>query len=139
MKKNQNNISISPTIIAREKFRVSYPYAYNEWKNTPDTFTAAFVYAENWAKLMQIEMRAGKRLTRKLILRTQDVANNLFLDKSLIQMGIDESLIQMAQVILSTCWARGVKFAELLGKNVDTVRHLRWKDCIENARLSRIK
>ncbi|MBD5388977.1 hypothetical protein HDR63_01840 [bacterium] len=118
--------------IATEKFRVSYPFAYRAWKDSAHLHgtEAAFAYAEKWAKLMQLEMRAGKKMTKKLILRTEEMLQTA---------NEDLSTIYMARGILATCWARGRKFAALLGGDDAEMRETRWKICIQNARLSRMK
>ena len=130
-KRRDDTKDIRP-IIAQETFRVSYPFAYRTWKDSAYIHgtEAAFCYAEKWAKLMQAETRAGKRLSKKLILNTGEMAATA---------NEDISTIYMARGILATYWARGHKFAALLGINIEDLRETRWKICIENARLSRMK
>ena len=128
MKKKRIDAKVS-TMIANEKFRVSYPFVYNDWKNNTSEFKAAFEYAEKWAKLMQVEMRAGKRLTKKLINRTGRDAD----------VDATNAICNFARNILVSCWARGAKFGEILHFDIAEIRQNRWQTCIKNARLSRIK
>lgn len=117
------------TMIANEKFRISYPFVYHNWKNNTDELKAAFIYAEKWAKLMQVNMRAGKRLTKKLIDQTARDAD----------IEVTETIYNFAREILVSCWARGAKFGEILQFDINEIRQNRWQTCIKNARLSRIK
>ncbi len=131
--KEQHRVKIFLDTIAHEEFKVTYPYFYAAYKkqNDSDMYSAMTIrYAEQWAKLMQIEMKAGKKLTKKLIDRTSDAADTGTMSNN--------SFFWAVRILVS-CWAHGRTLGKLMDIHIDTVRDDRWYACVQNARLAKVK
>lgn len=90
--------------ISGVEFECADQPAYDSWKakNTDGYGNAVFVFAEQWAKLMQVEIQSGKTIS--------DCAKGLVSEADTV--GLSGFQYGAACNILSTCWKHGEQFKE---------------------------
>lgn len=116
--------------IANEKFETNYDLLWNDFKSrNQDPYGAAIVrYAENWAKLMQKELKSGAALTKEMVEKKRIDAD---------VEGVTGNMDHYATYLLIDAWLYGAKMGLLLGVEKAAIIKRRRNVAQKNAQIAK--